>query len=45
MYQRKLSLDILQDLGLLGAYPEKFSMEQNLRLTPTEKFYWMTQPN
>ncbi|KAK2990336.1 hypothetical protein RJ640_003608 [Escallonia rubra] len=35
MSQRKYALDILQDLGLLGAHPDKFRTEQNLKLTPT----------
>ncbi|KAK3027672.1 hypothetical protein RJ639_041909 [Escallonia herrerae] len=36
MSQRKYALDILQDSGLLGVHPDKFSMEQNLKLTPTD---------
>ena len=36
MSQRKYALDILQDSGLLVACPDKFSMEQNLKLTPTD---------
>lgn len=31
--QCKYSLDILQDVGLLGAKTETFPMEQNLKLT------------
>ncbi|KAG5243591.1 mitochondrial protein [Salix suchowensis] len=37
MSQRKYKVDILQDLGLSGARPEKFPMEQNLKLTPTDE--------
>ncbi|KAM2457997.1 hypothetical protein ACFX1W_006848 [Malus domestica] len=33
--QRKYGQDILQDFGLMGARPNKFPMEQNLELTPT----------
>jgi len=36
MSQRKYALDILQDSGLLAARPDKFPMEQNLKLTPTD---------
>ncbi|KAL5774663.1 hypothetical protein ACOSP7_012220 [Xanthoceras sorbifolium] len=36
MSQRKYVLDILQDFGLLGACPNNFPMEQNLKLTPTD---------
>ncbi|XP_020415554.1 uncharacterized protein LOC109948060 [Prunus persica] len=36
MSQRKYAPDILQDSGLSGARPEKFPMEQNLKLTPTD---------
>ena len=36
MSQRKYALDILDDSGLLGARPDSFSMEQNLKLTPTD---------
>ncbi|KAK3034139.1 hypothetical protein RJ639_033482 [Escallonia herrerae] len=36
MSQRKYALDILQDSRLLGVCPDKFSMEQNLKLTPTD---------
>ena len=32
MSQRKYALDILQDIGLIGARLEKFPMEQNLKL-------------
>ena len=34
--QRKYTLDILQEVGLLGAKPAKFPLEQSLKLTPTE---------
>ncbi len=33
--QRKYTLDILQDVGLLGAKSSAFPMEQHLHLTPT----------
>jgi len=36
MSQRKYAIDILQDSGILGARPEKFPMEQNLKLTSTD---------
>lgn len=36
MSQRKYVVNILQDSRLLGARPNKFSMEQNLKLTPTD---------
>ncbi|CAL2238668.1 unnamed protein product [Prunus armeniaca] len=36
MSQRRYAFDILQDVGLLGARPKTFPMEQNLKLSPTE---------
>jgi len=36
MSQRKYALDILQDSGQIGDRPDKFPMEQNLKLTPTD---------
>ncbi|KAH9654338.1 hypothetical protein KPL70_027715 [Citrus sinensis] len=33
--QRKYVLDILDDIGLLGAAPASFPMEKNLKLTPS----------
>ena len=36
MSQRKYTLDILQDTGLTGARPDKFPMEQYLKLTPDD---------
>ncbi|CAL8161902.1 unnamed protein product [Prunus armeniaca] len=34
--QQKYTLDILKDVGLLGACPYDFPMEQKLKLTPTD---------
>ncbi|BBH06340.1 RmlC-like cupins superfamily protein [Prunus dulcis] len=34
--QRKYTLDIIKDVGLLGARPYDFPMEQKLKLTPTD---------
>ncbi|XP_062017496.1 uncharacterized mitochondrial protein AtMg00810-like [Rosa rugosa] len=34
--QRKYTLDLLDDAGLLGARPAKFPMDQNLKLTATD---------
>ncbi|BBH03528.1 RmlC-like cupins superfamily protein [Prunus dulcis] len=34
--QRKYTLDILEDAGMIGAKPTKFPMEQNQRLTPSD---------
>lgn len=34
--QRKYTLDILDEDGLLGAKPAKFPMEEHLELSPTE---------
>jgi len=36
MSQRKYTLDILQDTELTGARPDKFPMEQYLKLTPDD---------
>ena len=45
MSPRKFTLDILQDTGLTGGRPEKFLMEQNLKLSLTEKDKLMIQEN
>ena len=37
MSQRKYVLDILQDTRLTGARPDKFPMEQYLKLTPDDE--------
>jgi len=37
MSQRKYALDILQDTRLTGACPDKFPMEQYLKLTPDDR--------
>jgi len=37
MSQRKHVFDILQDTGLTGARPDKFPMEQYLKLTQDDK--------
>ena len=37
MFQRKYALDILQDTGLTGARPDKFPMEQYLKVTPNDE--------
>jgi len=34
--QRKYTLDILKDAGMIGSRPTKIPMEQNQRLTPSE---------
>lgn len=36
MSQRKYAVDILQDSGLTGSKPEKFPIEQNLKLNLTD---------
>jgi len=36
MSQRKYVMDILDDTGLTGTNPEKFPIEQNLKLTFTD---------
>jgi len=44
MSQRKYALDILQDTGLTGARPEKFPMEQYLKLTPDDGVKYLKDP-
>ncbi|KAK2980771.1 hypothetical protein RJ640_002980 [Escallonia rubra] len=45
MSQRKYALDILQDSSLLGVRPDKFPMEQTLKLTPTDGILLSDQTN
>ena len=40
--QMKYTLDILKEVGLLGAKLAKFSMEQNLKFIPQLMTYWKT---
>jgi len=37
MSQRKYAFNILHDTGLTGARPDKFPMEQYLKLTPDDE--------